>query len=149
VTLSATDPANPYGAVVDWPAWNGSATLRASRVAGARVVLVDGHATAWMARGDRQLLVALPPEEPDRGRRARALALELVRLAETAVTDRRGWLIAEVNGEPAVTNAIAAAFVEAGFDITSGGLQLRVARRAAPVPAADDAAHPDDETADA
>jgi ATP-dependent Lhr-like helicase len=137
VTLSATDPANPYGAVVDWPAWNGSATLRASRVAGARVVLVDGHATA------------LPPEEPDRGRRARALALELVRLAETAVTDRRGWLIAEVNGEPAVTNAIAAAFVEAGFDITSGGLQLRVARRAAPVPAADDAAHPDDETADA
>ena len=43
VTLAATDPANPYGALVEWPAWGGSA-LKASRVAGARVVLVDGHA---------------------------------------------------------------------------------------------------------
>ncbi len=149
VTLAATDPANPYGAVVDWPAWNGSATLRASRVAGARVVLVDGHATAWIARGDRQLLVALPAEEPDRGRHARALAGELVRLAETSLADRRGWLIAEVNGEPAVASVVAAAFVEAGFAITSSGLQLRVARRAVPAPAADEATHHDDETADA
>ncbi len=148
VTLSATDPANPYGAVVDWPAWNGSATLRASRVGGARVVLVDGHATAWIARGDRQLLVALPAEEPDRGRRARALARELVRLAETSLADRRGWLIAEVNGEPAVASPVTAAFVEAGFDITSGGLQLRVARRTTPA-AVDDPALHDDEAADA
>ena len=148
VTLAATDPANPYGAVVDWPVWSGSATLRASRVAGARVVLVDGHATAWIARGDRQLLVALAAEEPDRGRRARALARELVRLAETSLADRRGWLIAEVNGEPAVASQVAAAFVEAGFDITSGGLQLRVARRASS-PTAEAPAPLDDETADA
>ena len=59
VTLAATDPANPYGALVEWPAWGGSA-LKASRVAGARVVLVDGHAVCWIGRGDRQLLVAVP-----------------------------------------------------------------------------------------
>jgi ATP-dependent helicase Lhr and Lhr-like helicase len=149
VTLSATDPANPYGAVVDWPAWNTSATLRASRVAGARVVLVDGHATAWIARGNRQLLVALPAEEPDRGRRGRALAHELVRLAQESPEERRGWLIADINGEPAVASTVAAYFVDAGFDPTSGGLQLRVARRIAAPVAADADLTPDDEGLDA
>ena len=127
VTLAATDPANPYGALVDWPAWGGG--LRASRVAGARVVLVDGHAVAWIGRGDRQLLVAVPDDDPDRSTRARALARELVRLAHAAADDRRGWLIAEMNGEPAGVSPLAQYFVEAGFAVTSGGLQLRVPRR--------------------
>ena len=131
VTLSATDPACPYGALVDWPAWPADAPVRASRVAGARVVVIDGWATAWIARGDRQLLVSLPADEPDRGRHARALAGELVRLAHRAPDGRRGWLIAEVNGGPAVTSPIAEACVAAGFDVTAGGLQLRVARGAA------------------
>ena len=48
VTMAATDPANPYGALVEWPAWGGS-SQKASRVAGARVVLVDGYATGWIA----------------------------------------------------------------------------------------------------
>ena len=127
VTLAATDPANPYGALVDWPAWGGG--LKASRVAGARVVLVDGHAVAWIGRGDRQLLVAVPDDDPDRSTRARALARELVRLAHAADDDRRGWLVAELNGEPAGASPLAAYFVEAGFAVTSGGLQLRVPRR--------------------
>jgi ATP-dependent Lhr-like helicase len=127
VTLSATDPANPYGATVDWPAWS-DAALRASRVAGARVVLVDGHASAWIARGDRQMLVALPADEPDRGRRGRALARELVRLAETPGAPRQGWLIAEINGEPAATNAVAEYLIAAGFTAGAGGLQYRVVR---------------------
>jgi len=148
VTLAATDPASPYGAVVDWPAWNGSATLRASRVAGARVVLVDGHATAWIARGNRQVLVKLADDEPDRGRRGRALARELVRLAHASPGDRRGWLIADINGEPAVASPVAAYLVEAGFATTSGGLQLRVARRVAATAPADELT-PDDETVDA
>ena len=134
ITLAATDPANPYGALVDWPVWPATAT-RASRVAGARVVLVDGAAVAWIARGDRQLLVALPDDEPDRGRVARALMRELVRLAVTAHGERRGWLIAEVNGAPAIESVLKEAALDAGFDVTSGGLQLRVSR-AAPAPTA-------------
>ena len=130
MTVAATDPANPYGALVDWPAW-GSGALKASRVAGARVVLVDGHAVAWIGRGDRQLLVAVPDEDPDRSTRARALARELVRLAVTSPADRRGWLVAELNGEPAASSPLARYFVEAGFAVTSGGLQLRVARKPA------------------
>jgi len=138
VTMAATDPANPYGALVEWPVWLGAPAARASRVAGARVVLVDGHAAAWIARGERQVLVALPEEEPERGRRGRALARELVRAAHDSTADRRGWLIADLNGAPAGASPLAAYFIEAGFAVTSGGLQLRVPRRpAAALPAPD------------
>ncbi len=126
VTLAATDPANPYGALVEWPLWTGAPALRASRVAGARVVLVDGHATAWIARGDRQILVAAPDEEPERGRRCRALARELARVAHASAAERHGWLIAEINGAPAAASPLAAYFADVGFTVTSGGLQLRV-----------------------
>ena len=128
-TLAATDPANPYGAMMAWPAWSDGESLRATRSAGARVVLVDGHAAAWIARGDRQLLLSLPPDEPDRSRVARAVAGELVRLAHASPGDQRGWLLAEVNGQPATTSALAGACVDAGFAITNGGLQLRVPKR--------------------
>ena len=137
VTLAATDPANPYGALVEWPLWSGAPALRASRVAGARVVLVDGHAAAWIARGDRQLLMAVPDDEPERGRRTRAVARELVRTAQQSTADRRGWLIADVNGTPAAASPLAACFVEAGFVVTSGGLQLRVPRATTAHPAPD------------
>jgi len=128
VTLAATDPANPYGALIEWPAWGGS-SQRASRAAGARVVLVDGYATGWIARGDRSVLVAVPDEDPDRSRRGVALAREMVRLAQLPTAERSGWLVAELNGEPATASPLARYFVEAGFAVTSGGLQLRVARR--------------------
>jgi ATP-dependent Lhr-like helicase len=138
-------PPTRMGAV-DWPAWNGSATCAPAAWRRARV-LVDGHATAWIARGDRQ--PSWRCRLRNRSRPARASARpQLVCLAETSLADRRGWLIAEVNGEPAVASPVTAAFVEAGFDITSGGLQLRVARRTTPA-AVDDPALHDDEAADA
>jgi ATP-dependent Lhr-like helicase len=127
VTMAATDPANPYGALIEWPGWGGN-SQRASRVAGARVVLVDGYATGWIARGDRSVLVAVPDEDPDRSRRCLALAREMVRLAHLP-TERPGWLVAELNGEAATASPLARYFVEAGFAVTSGGLQLRVVRR--------------------
>ena len=55
---------------------------------------------------------------------------ELVRLAVTAPGERRGWLIAEVNGTPAIESVLKEAALDAGFDVTSGGLQLRVSRAA-------------------
>jgi ATP-dependent Lhr-like helicase len=89
VTVAATDPANPYGALVEWPSWGGR-SQKASRAAGARVVLVDGAATGWIARGDRSILVAVPDQDPDRSRRCLALARELVRLAHLPTAERRG-----------------------------------------------------------
>ncbi len=73
--LSATDPANPYGALVKWPESPGTSVGRGpTRSVGARVVLVDGHLTAWIARGLRSLLVWLPEHDPERSRHAEALA---------------------------------------------------------------------------
>jgi ATP-dependent helicase Lhr and Lhr-like helicase len=143
VTLAATDPANPYGAILPWPGWTGAndpstghdsktsagSTLRASRSAGARVILVDGLLTAWIARGDRSMLVAMPPDDPDRSRVARALAQELVQLAHQAPEGSRGWLIEEINGLAAAQDPVAGYLKQAGFAATAYGLQLRVGRR--------------------
>jgi ATP-dependent Lhr-like helicase len=140
VTLAATDPANPYGAAVPWPDWVAPATtipgaaspasgLRAARSAGARVVLVDGRLTAWIARGDRSMLVSLPGEDPDRSRVARGLAQELVALAHRAPEGARGWLIEEINGVAASSDPVAPFLLAAGFAATGMGLQLRVVRR--------------------
>jgi ATP-dependent helicase Lhr and Lhr-like helicase len=134
VTLSATDPANPYGAWLPWPDWGppgtdgASTSLRASRSVGARVVIVDGRLTAWIGRGDRNMLLALPAEEPDRSRIGRALAQELVHLAHRAPEGSRGWLIETINGAPAPEEAAAPLLLQAGFIVTAMGLQLRVAR---------------------
>jgi len=126
VTLSATDPANPYGVLIPWP------LEKATRTAGARVVLVNGRLAAWIGRGDRQLVVSLPADEPGRSRTGRALARELVRIATSAPDGRRGWLIEEINGQPAATDPSSGFLIEHGFAATAMGLQLRVARRAAP-----------------
>jgi ATP-dependent Lhr-like helicase len=145
VTLAATDPANPYGSLLPWPEWSfdsrslaqdrSGAPLeqtslpRAMRAAGTRVILVDGRLVAWIARGDRLLLVSLPADEPDRSRAGRALARELVSLAMRAPEGSRGWLVEQINGQPAASDAAAAFLIEAGFAPTAMGLQLRVPRR--------------------
>jgi len=122
-TLSSTDPANPYGILIPWP------MEKAMRVAGARVVMVNGQLAAWIGRGDRQLVVSLPAEEPERSRAGRALARELIRIATEAPEGRRGWLIEDINGQPAATDPSSPFLIEHGFAATSMGLQLRVAKR--------------------
>jgi len=130
--LAATDPASVYGALVDWPQWprGAAAPLRASRSAGARVVLVDGVAVAWLARGGRALLLALPPDEPERTRAGQAVARALARLGHEGPPGRRGLLLAEINGADAAAAPEAHCFTAAGFVPTAGGLQLRVPRDA-------------------
>jgi len=130
--LAATDPASVYGALVDWPQWPRGATapLRASRSAGARVVLVDGAAVAWLARGGRALLLALPPDEPEQSRAGQAVARALARLGHEGPPGRRGLLIAEINGAAAAGAPEAHCFLAAGFVAAAGGLQLRVPRDA-------------------
>jgi ATP-dependent Lhr-like helicase len=52
VALAATDPANPYGVVIPWPASAG----RPARAAGAYVVLESGELKVFLERGGRSLL---------------------------------------------------------------------------------------------
>jgi ATP-dependent Lhr-like helicase len=136
VTISATDPANPYGVLIPWPirleadgSPSASRSGQATRTAGSRVVIVNGRCAAWIGRGDRQLVTGLPDDEPERSRLGRAMARELVALAHRAPEGRRGWLIEEINGKPAIEDRASQFLLEAGFAATSMGLQLRVPRR--------------------
>jgi ATP-dependent helicase Lhr and Lhr-like helicase len=125
VTLAATDPANPYGGILKWPA-SPDGGRGATRSVGTRVVLVDGELTAWLGRGDRQMLVWLPEDEPQRSRAARALASELARLADAGY-GRQGLLVAEINGVTIAGHPLESYLAEAGF--VSGAMGMAKARR--------------------
>ncbi len=75
--LAATDPANPYGALLRWPA-GGDAASSLTRSVGARVVLCDGALAAYLRRDNPNVQVFLPDDEPARSQVARALAEFLV-----------------------------------------------------------------------
>jgi len=111
IVLAATDPANPYGAVLPWPRVDGEG--RAQRAAGAQVVLHDGTLVGWLSRSEHNLHTYLPAEEPDRSRFARALTHGLASLVEDG--RRRALLIARVDGEDVNGSTLAPALKEAGF----------------------------------
>ena len=136
VTLAATDPANPYGALLPWPDCAGppaeptAAAVRAvpigRRARGSRRRPPD---RVDRARRSRACCVSLPADEPDRSRVGRALAQELVALAHRAPEGSRGWLIEEINGVPGrIRIPLPPFLLDAGFAPTAMGLQLRVAR---------------------
>ena len=122
VMLSATDPANPYGAIVKWP----ESKWTLSRSVGAQVILVNGLMACYISRGEKQLIVFLPDDEPLRTHVARAVARTLASL----VTDgpRRAMLITEVNDEPVGRHPIAPYLIEEGFTPTAMGYQMRSLR---------------------
>jgi ATP-dependent Lhr-like helicase len=136
--LAATDPANPYGAVVRWPLEfargmpSNSASGKTSpveaptRSAGARVIMVDGFAAAYLRRGERELILFAPEAEPQRSRTIREVAHALLELAAAREQGRQGMLIAGINGEPASTHPAADLFVKEGFSATAMGLQARI-----------------------
>jgi len=68
MVLAATDPAQPFGAAVPWPASDG----RPARAAGALVVLAGGEALAYLERGAHR--VVLFPAAADDHRWVGALA---------------------------------------------------------------------------
>jgi ATP-dependent Lhr-like helicase len=133
--LAATDPANPYGTLLRWPALDGAPARGPSRSAGSQVVLVDGALGAFLGRGGRQAWLWLPETEPDRGRVARAVASALATVAARGLVDRRGgMLLEEVNGMPAVESPLALYLSEAGFTPSSLGFHLRRVTLPRPVP---------------
>ena len=140
VVLSATDPASPYGSLLKWPApaWaeeiaplegrpspSGDASRGPTRTTGALVVLVDGYAAGYLRRGEQELLLGMPSQEPTRSRATHAVARALVQMSAAREEGRRGLLIADLDGFPAATHPAARIFVDEGFLITAMGLQLR------------------------
>jgi ATP-dependent Lhr-like helicase len=118
VVLAATDPAQPYGAALAWPAAVAGTRHRPARKAGALTVLVDGSPALYVERGGRSLL-SFTEDEAALRQAAQALS--------TAV--REGWLgqlsVQRADGEQALTSALAEVLREAGFRATPKGLRLR------------------------
>ncbi len=125
VLLAATDPANPFGASVPWPALDDEVTHRPARKAGSMVVLVDGSLAVYLERGGRSALTFPPPPEAQPEQVWRSVAGALV----AAV--RRGTLggitIAKIDGGGALssTHPLTGALADAGFHTAPQGLRLR------------------------
>jgi ATP-dependent helicase Lhr and Lhr-like helicase len=124
VMLAATDPANPYGAIVKWP----ESKWTLSRSVGAEVILVNGLMACYISRGEKQFYVFLPEDEPVRSIVGREVAKTLASLVEHGA--RRALLVSEVNEEPASKSMLAPYLAEAGFAATAMGMQLRAPKHA-------------------
>ena len=108
VALAATDPANPFGAVIGWPESAG----RPARAAGAFVVLDSGDLRLYLERGGRSLL-SFGEVTPG----------HLVALAVAAGRMGR-FEIQKVNGGHVADSGLAGALKEAGFRSTPRGMVL-------------------------
>jgi ATP-dependent Lhr-like helicase len=118
--LAATDPANPYGTLLKWPA-GGDAASSLTRSVGARVVLCDGALIAYLRRGNPNIQVFLPEEEPARGQAAKALAEFLVQRAQM----EGGMLLTGVNGTAVHEHWTARVWLDAGFVAAPMGFNVR------------------------
>ena len=117
LTLAATDPANPYGAALAWPAL-AAVKHRPGRKAGGVVVLVDGALALYLERGGRSALAFTDDEAV-----LRAATADLVK---TATARRLDTLTIEtVNGEFVLGTPIGFALRAAGFAESPRGLTLR------------------------
>jgi ATP-dependent Lhr-like helicase len=132
--LAATDPANPYGGIVPWPAAASGEGGRPMRQVGASLVLVDGCPAAYLGRGARQLLVFLPEEEPARSRVGAALAGALLQIARGGAHAGPGMIIGEIDGMSAMDHALAPFLERAGFRKSALGFQARFAGPGAATP---------------
>jgi ATP-dependent Lhr-like helicase len=136
ITLSAVDPANPYGSLLPWPrlpeADDAMQTAHGmARTSGASVVLVGGSLVAYLRRGNPSLKLFLPVAQPERDEQAHEAARQLARLAVRRQSLRSGVIIAEINAQPAREHVFGKFLKEAGFVLTSLGYQMRHAQNSA------------------
>ncbi|WP_460744558.1 ATP-dependent helicase [Mariniluteicoccus endophyticus] len=117
VLLAATDPANAYGAALEWP--QPRAGHRPGRKPGALVVQVDGRLACYVERGARTLLTFTEDDDE------LALALgELAAAVRRGVTT--GITVEKVDGTHVFEHRAArAALEEAGFTMSPQGFRLR------------------------
>ena len=127
--IAATDPANPYGALLRWPTAPDAGPFL-TRSVGARVILCDGALVAYLRRGNPNLQVFLPEEEPLRSQVARHVSEFLVarvrgERGEGDAEGRTGMLIATVNGVRVAEHWLAGALLDAGFAAGAMGFNVR------------------------
>jgi ATP-dependent Lhr-like helicase len=136
VFLAASDPANPYGAVLPWPRTEPDAADAVhhgmSRTSGAGVILINGALSAFFRRRNQSLRILLPENEPERTQFTRELAKKFAELAVRWQGRRSGLLIGKINDAPAREHFIAGFLAEFGFIDTALGFQMRRVTRIIP-----------------
>jgi len=133
VQLAATDPANPYGSVLRWPDLpvaeedSESAPRLLTRAAYAEVILRNGQLVAWLRKGNPNLLVFLPAEEPERTQVTAGLAHFLCARGQERLrmNAHQGILITTINGQPVAAHPMARFLMDAGFHPGPLGMHLR------------------------
>ena len=137
--LAATDPANPYGAALSWPAipsfaHEGTVKHRPARKAGACVVLVDGAPVLYVERGAKTLLafttdpVLLEAAAPALARLVSAGGAEKISVEKVNDVELLGTHTVSTPGGEVVeypVEALRAALQAQGFYATVRGLSLR------------------------
>ncbi len=128
--LAATDPANPYGAILPWTTSEADTSAVGShamaRVSGASVVLVNGVLSAFLRRKNPSIKVFLPESEPERSQVASKLARQLAELAvRRQQRTRSGLLISKINDLAAKEHFLGRFLEEAGFSDTATGYYVR------------------------
>ena len=139
--LAATDPANPYGAALSWPAipsfaheGEGTVKHRPARKAGACVVLVDGAPVLYVERGAKTLLafttdpILLEAAAPALARLVSAGGAEKISVEKVNDVELLGTHTLSVSGGEVMEHpveALRAALQAQGFYATVRGLSLR------------------------
>ena len=106
IALAATDPANSYGTVLDWPPSDG----KMSRAAGAYCVLDDGRLVLYLERGGRSMLTS--------GEVQLAHLQALIAMATNAGRVE----LQKVDGLPVMESPLKTTLREAGFSATHRSL---------------------------
>ena len=133
VQLAATDPANPYGSVLRWPDLpvldenSESAPRILTRAAYAEVILRNGQLVAWLRRNNPNVLVFLPPDEPERSQVAAGLAHFMCARGQERMRGggHQGVLITTISGQPVASHPMARFLMDAGFHPGPLGMHLR------------------------
>ncbi|MEZ5253880.1 MAG: DEAD/DEAH box helicase [Microthrixaceae bacterium] len=113
VLLAATDPAQPYGAVLAWPDNDG----RPTRSAGARVVLCAGEPIAWLDRNGRKVVTFPAASSSSVWVDTVVDALRIGRLDKLEIVD--------IDGRPASAGPWVEVLRTAGFSEGYRGMVLR------------------------
>jgi ATP-dependent helicase Lhr and Lhr-like helicase len=103
-----------------------------TRAAYAEVILLNGQLVAWMRRGNPNLLVFLPADEPERSQAASGLAHFLSARGQSQLhsgshqgSNYGSALITTVNGQPVAAHPLARFLMDAGFHPGPLGMHLR------------------------
>ena len=124
LVLAATDPANPFGAALPWPARaetsEGTKGHQPGRKAGALVVLVDGALVLYVERGGRTFL-SWSEDGDVLSSAAKGLAAAVQRGALGRLT------VEKADGDRLLgsDHPLVTALQDAGFHMTPRGLRLR------------------------